>query len=164
MAAHAASVGRRPFFSGIDTEGEKRMKRIVALCVAVLAVVVAVATSASASAPRSNLKNFQHVWVVMMENTSDTSLIGNANAPFVNQLAQQYGLATNYFGVAHPSQPNYVAITAGTNAGVPDDNDVTVNETNIVDQLEAHGKTWRDYQQSLSLCNGNKLAHSCGNQ
>jgi hypothetical protein len=36
--------------------------------------------------------------------------------------------------------------------------------TNIVDQLESHGKTWRDYQQSLSLCNGDKFAHACGNQ
>jgi len=88
------------------------MKRIVVLTAVALAVVVAV-TSASASAPRKDLKNFQHVWVVMMENTSDTSLIGNANAPYVNHLAQTYGYARNYFGVTHPSQPNYVAITSG---------------------------------------------------
>jgi phosphatidylinositol-3-phosphatase len=104
------------------------------------------------------------VWVVMMENTSDTSLIGNANAPYVNHLAQTYGYASNYYGVTHPSQPNYVAITSGSTNGVADDNDHTVNEANIVDQLESHRKTWRDYQQSLSLCNGDKFAHACGNQ
>ena len=139
------------------------MKKITVLAAALLGVVVAV-TSASASAPRNDLKNFQHVWVVMMENTSDHSLIGNANAPYTNQLAQTVGYATSYYGVAHPSQPNYVAITAGTTAGVANDNDVTVNLPNIVDQLESHGKTWRDYQQSLSLCNGDKFAHACGNQ
>ena len=139
------------------------MKKIAVLAAALLGVVVAV-TSASASAPRNDLKNFQHVWVVMMENTSDHSLIGNANAPYTNQLAQTVGYATSYYGVAHPSQPNYVAITAGTTAGVANDNDVTVDLPNIVDQLESHGKTWRDYQQSLSLCNGNKFAHACGNQ
>lgn len=137
------------------------MKKIILLATAILTVVVA-ATSASASAPRNDLKNYQHVWVVMMENTSETSLIGNANAPYVNQLAQTYGLAANYYGVAHPSQPNYVAITSGSTNGVVNDNDTTVNATNIVDQLESHGKTWRDYQESLSLCNGNKFAHSCG--
>ncbi len=139
------------------------MKKIAVLAAALLGVVVAV-TSASASAPRNDIKNFQHVWVVMMENTSDHSLIGNANAPYTNQLAQTVGYATSYYGVAHPSQPNYVAITAGTTAGVANDNDVTVDLPNIVDQLESHGKTWRDYQQSLSLCNGNKFAHACGNQ
>ena len=139
------------------------MKKIAVLAAALLGVVIAV-TSASASAPRNDLKNFQHVWVVMMENTSDHSLIGNANAPYVNELANTVGYATNYYGVAHPSQPNYVAITAGTTAGVANDNDVTVDLPNIVDQLESHGKTWRDYQQSLALCNGNKFAHACGNQ
>lgn len=44
------------------------------------------------------------------------------------------------------------------------DNDTTINVPNIVDQLEAHGKTWKAYMQSLSLCNGNLLASSCGNQ
>ena len=139
------------------------MKRIVVLTAVALAVVVAV-TSASASAPRKDLKNFQHVWVVMMENTSDTSLIGNANAPYVNHLAQTYGYAKNYFGVTHPSQPNYVAITSGSTNGVADDHDHTVSATNIVDQLESHDKTWRDYQQSLALCNGDKFLSSCGNQ
>jgi phospholipase C len=139
------------------------VRRVAAALAALLVLAVAV-TTASASSPRSNLKNFQHVWVVMMENTSDTSLIGNAHAPFVNELASKYGYARQYFGVTHPSQPNYIAITSGSTNGVLDDNDHTVDVPNIVDQLEAHGMTWRDYQQSLSLCNGNKLAHACGNQ
>jgi hypothetical protein len=110
------------------------------------------------------VKNFQHVWVVMMENTGFDALIGNPNAPWINEAASRYGLATSAFGVTHPSQPNYVAITSGALNGVVDDNDITIDVPNIVDQLEAHGKTWRDYQQSLSLCNGDKLAHACGNQ
>jgi hypothetical protein len=139
------------------------MKKLAVLAAVVLGVVVAV-TSASASAPKNNLKNYQHVWVVMMENTSDHSLIGNVNAPYTNQLANTVGYAKNYYGVTHPSQPNYVAITSGATTGFPDDNDHTASVTNIVDQLESHGKTWRDYQQSLSLCNGDKFAHACGNQ
>src|SRR2546427_6642027 len=113
---------------------------------------------------RSDLKNFQHVFVIMMENTGYDSLIGNPNAPWINNAAARYGLAKTYYGVTHPSQPNYIAATSGSTNGVPDDNDITINVPNIVDQLEAHGKTWKGYMQSLSLCNGNLLAHACGNQ
>ncbi len=116
-----------------------------------------------AAASRSDLKNFQHVFVIMMENTGYDSLIGNPNAPWINAAATTYGLATNYYGVTHPSQPNYIALTSGSTNGVLNDNDITINVPNIVDQLESHGKTWADYQQSLSLC-ATKLDHACGNQ
>jgi hypothetical protein len=90
-------------------------------------------------------------------------LIGNSNAPFINAAATRYGLAGNYFGVTHPSQPNYIAATSGSLNGVLDDNDTTIDVPNIVDQLESHGKTWRAYMQSYSLC-ATPLDHACGNQ
>jgi phosphatidylinositol-3-phosphatase len=136
---------------------------------AALAVVVAApgaprVTPAHAASGRSDLKSFQHVFVIMMENTSYASLIGNANAPWINAAAAAYGTATNYTGVAHPSQPNYIAATSGYTNGVTSDSSVTITVPNLVDQLESHGKTWRAYMQSLSLCNGDLLASSCGNQ
>ncbi|MHB8643286.1 MAG: alkaline phosphatase family protein [Gaiellaceae bacterium] len=140
------------------------MRRIAALG-AIAAVVVAATSSAGATGPaRSSVKNFQHIWVVMMENTGYNALIDNPNAPWINQTVATDGVATQYYGVTHPSQPNYVAITSGSTNGVADDNDTTIDVPNIVDQLESNGKTWTDYQQSLSLCGGNKLAHACGNQ
>jgi phosphatidylinositol-3-phosphatase len=114
-------------------------------------------------ATRSDLKNFQHVFVIMMENTSYTSLIGNPNAPFINSAAATYSLATTYFGVTHPSQPNYIAATSGSTNGVTGDSDVTIDVPNIVDQIEASGRTWKAYMQSLSLCT-TKLDSSCGDQ
>jgi phosphatidylinositol-3-phosphatase len=112
---------------------------------------------------RSNLKNFQHVFIIMMENTSYTSLIGNSNAPWINFAAKTYGLATSYFGVTHPSQPNYIAATSGSTNGVTSDADVTINVPNIVDQIEASGRTWKAYMQSFSLC-VTPLDSVCGNQ
>src|SRR5665213_3605189 len=81
----------------------------------------------------------------------------------------RYGLATNYFGVTHPSEPNYVASVGGSFFGIQDDNQFyctaalattdpnctgsTVNHTisaqSIADQLTAVGKTWRGYFQGL---------------
>jgi phospholipase C len=133
-----------------------------------LAAVVGLAVLASPAGParadsRQDLKNFQHVFVIMMENTGFDSLIGNPNAPWINQAAQKYGLAANYFGVTHPSQPNYIAATSGSTNGVTSDDDVTINVPNIVDQLEAHGKTWKAYMQSFALC-ATPFDHACGNQ
>jgi len=117
----------------------------------------------AAQSGRSDIKNFQHVFIIMMENTGFDALIGNSNAPFVNAAAANNGLANNYFGVTHPSQPNYIAATSGSTNGVADDNDTTINVANIVDQLEANRKTWKAYMQSYSLCL-TPLDHSCGNQ
>jgi hypothetical protein len=142
------------------------MKRIAAILAGTLALLLG-ATAAPGGGPgttRTDLKNFQHVFVVMMENTGYTSLIGNPNAPWINAAAATYGLATSYTGVTHPSQGNYIAATSGALNGVLDDSDVAINVLNVVDQLEAAGKTWKAYMQSLSLCGGNKLAHECGDQ
>lgn len=119
--------------------------------------------SATTTDNRSDLKNFQHVFVIMMENTGYADLIGNSNAPWINFAAANYGLATMYRGVSHPSQPNYIAATSGSTNGVADDNDTTINVANIVDQVEASGRTWKAYMQSMSLCL-TKLDHACGNQ
>ena len=138
----------------------------VAVSLALMALMGPRVNSAHADSGgnRSDLKNFQHVFVIMMENTGFDSLIGNPNAPFINSVAATNGLATNYFGVSHPSQPNYIAATSGALNGVTNDNDITIDVPNIVDQIESSGRTWKGYMQSLSLCNGNKLAHACGNQ
>jgi phospholipase C len=140
------------------------MRRVIALAgFATLVAMIVGSGSVSANSSRSDLKKFQHVFVIMMENTGYNSLIGNANAPWINAAARKYGLATNYFGVTHPSQPNYIAATSGSTNGVANDNDTTINVPNIVDQLEKHDKTWKAYMQSYSLC-ATALDHACGDQ
>ena len=140
------------------------MRRAIALSgFLTLLAMVAGTAPASADSTRPDLKNWQHVFVIMMENTGFDSLAGNPNAPWTNSALATYGSATNYFGVTHPSQPNYVAITAGV-TGNDSDNDETLSVTNIADQIEASGRTWKSYNQSFSLCNGNTLAHACGDQ
>jgi phospholipase C len=134
---------------------------LVALTVGVIAPKVTAVQATGGD--RSDLKNYQHVFIIMMENTGYDSLIGNPNAPWINSAAATYGLATDYHGVTHPSQPNYIAATSGSTNGVVNDNDVTIDVPNIVDQLESHGKTWKGYMQSYSLC-ATKLDSACGNQ
>ena len=57
-----------------------------------------------------------------MENHSYEEIIGNrSSAPYINSLAQQYGSATNVHAEAHPSLPNYIAMTSGGTQGITDD-------------------------------------------
>ena len=58
-----------------------------------------------------------------MENHSYEQIIGSADAPYINQLAGQHGIATNFYAESHPSLPNYVAMTSGSTQGISDDDD-----------------------------------------
>src|SRR5215470_1538893 len=64
---------------------------------------------------------YDHIMVVVEENHGVADVIGNPAAPNLNYLAETFGLATNYFGVTHPSEPNYVALLGGSSHGVADD-------------------------------------------
>ena len=77
-------------------------------------------------------------------------MIGNPNAPYLTYLASAYGQATRYYGVTHPSLPNYVATISGSNWFVNDDNPHDrFPHTNLVDQLEAHDLTWGAYMDAM---------------
>jgi phospholipase C len=70
--------------------------------------------------------------------------------PFFNGLAQRYSLATNYYGIGHPSLPNYLALTGGSTFGINSDcTDCMVAQPNLVDQLEHAGKSWKAYMADM---------------
>ncbi|MGZ3622980.1 MAG: alkaline phosphatase family protein [Ktedonobacteraceae bacterium] len=148
------------------SSNRRRMRFMYRIGIAVIfaiGMMVPLAASAHTDVSNGKLKNFQHVFIIMMENTGYGSLIGNPNAPWINMAAKTYGLATNYYGVAHPSQPNYIAATSGSTNGVTGDGDVTIPVTNIVDQIEGSGRTWKAYMQSYALCSS-PTQSTCGNQ
>jgi hypothetical protein len=104
-----------------------------------------------------------HVFVIMLENHSQSSVIDDVNAPFITHLAHQYGMADNYYGVTHPSMPNYIASIAGDNFGLQDDNDqnvVNLDRPNLVDQLEAHHIGWDAYMETLPANKSDRFAPS----
>ncbi len=84
-----------------------------------------------------------------MENKEYGSIIGNTAAPYINGLASRYGLATNYDAVAHPSEPNYLALWSGSTQGVTDDGTYDLSATNLSDQLLATGRTWKVFAQNV---------------
>ncbi|HET8607043.1 MAG TPA: alkaline phosphatase family protein [Gaiellaceae bacterium] len=86
------------------------------------------------------------MFVIMLENHSEDSVIdrrapdGSLLAPYMTQLAHTYAWAKDYYGVTHPSEPNYVASIAGSTRGLQEDDPTYRSDApNIVDQLEARG-------------------------
>lgn len=93
---------------------------------------------------------YRHVLVVVFENRSASEIIGSAEAPRINALAQECGLATRYHAVARPSLPNYLALTSGSTWGVRDNDPPSAHPlrgANIFSELEAAGKSWREYEE-----------------
>jgi phosphatidylinositol-3-phosphatase len=56
-----------------------------------------------------------------MENEAYQSIIGSGSAPYITQLADACGVATNNQAVSHRSLPNYLAVTSGDTWDVADD-------------------------------------------
>jgi phosphatidylinositol-3-phosphatase len=108
----------------------------------------------SVSAYGSSTPDAPHIMVVMMENESQSELIGNADAPNTNALAQEYGSATQSYAVGHPSLPNYLELLAGSEYGVTSDTTpssagIPSSAQTLVDQLEAAGISWRAYLEDM---------------
>jgi hypothetical protein len=91
-------------------------------------------------------KAFDRIFIVMFENQLVDAVLGNA---FMKELAGRGAFFSQYFGVKHPSQPNYVAAIAGSPMGVVDDSKVDIDGTNLVDLLETKGVSWKAYIEDL---------------
>jgi phosphatidylinositol-3-phosphatase len=90
------------------------------------------------------------VVVVVMENKSCAQVVGSRQAPYLNGLARRYAFASRYFALTKPSLPNYVGLMGGSTFGIAKDCiDCTVHATNLVDQLERAGISWKAYMESM---------------
>lgn len=95
-----------------------------------------------------------HIFIIMEENKGYSSIVGNFQAPYINSLADHYAAATNYFGITHPSLPNYIALTSGSTNGLttdcnPPSAGCELSVPNIADEIEKSGRTWKEYAESM---------------
>ena len=101
------------------------------------------------SAGTSGVPASSHVFIVMEENHSYSSVIGNSAMPYLNSLASKYGLTTQYYANTHPSIGNYFMLTAGQIITNNDSFCSTLTQDNVVRHLLTAGKTWKSYAESL---------------
>jgi|GEM_PF-625201 len=94
----------------------------------------------------------QHVITIVMENEEYSQVIGNPSAPYENALAANFTLLTEYYAIRHPSLPNYLAMVSGSTQDVSSDclpSQCSTNASSIVDLLQSHGLTWKEYAESM---------------
>src|SRR2546430_2842213 len=77
------------------------------------ALVLSPVPRATAPAGTPHPPPFRHVFILVEENRNYASVIGNPAMPYLNRLADQYGLATQYYANTHPSIGNYFMLTVG---------------------------------------------------
>lgn len=90
-----------------------------------------------------------HVVVVIFENKDRGQLFDAA--PYLRSLAAHGANFTNAHGIAHPSQPNYIALFSGSPQGVGDDacpQDLG-DRPNLARQLIGAGHTFAGYSEGL---------------
>ena len=103
----------------------------------------------SNSSSGNSVPQFSHVVVVVEENAGFSDVSGSGAMPYLNSLAGQYSLATNYYANTHPSIGNYFMMTTGTVVTNDDTFTGAVSVDNLVRQFQKDGKTWKSYAESL---------------
>src|SRR6267378_7607650 len=104
-----------------------RLRRSIGLLATLLTAAAALATGGATAIGSPGVARYDHIFVIVEENHGFADVIGNPAAPNLNALAHQFGLATDYFGISHPSEPNYVALLGGNTFGVNSDNPYYTN-------------------------------------
>ncbi len=106
--------------------------------------------AAPSTAAATTTDNRARIIVVVEENKNADEILGSGRAPFIEELAREGVVLGSYYGVAHPSLPNYLALLGGDTFGISTDcTDCTVDAVNLVDQLEQADVSWKGYFQGL---------------
>jgi phosphatidylinositol-3-phosphatase len=135
-----------------------------------IGAVLVSAVALSPLAPRvsltaATLPALAHIVIVVEENRSQTNIIGNKSTPFINALATHGAMMAQSFGETHPSEPNYLALFAGSTLGVTKDACPVDggNTPNLGSELLAAGYTFIGFAEGLpavgsTVCSAGKYA------
>ncbi|HVB77053.1 MAG TPA: alkaline phosphatase family protein [Candidatus Nitrosotalea sp.] len=87
------------------------------------------------------------VFVLIMENRSYAQAMSGT---YTAGLASRFAVATEYHAVAHPSLPNYLALTSGSTQGITDDGFHALSSAGLGGELSAHQVSWGAYMESMT--------------
>lgn len=111
--------------------------------------------AAQATAPTSPFRQhykkgraFNRFVTIWMENTDYDKAAADPNLAW---LASKGVTLENYFGITHPSEPNYVASVGGDHFGIDNDsfNQIAANVSSVIDLLEDKHISWGIYQEDM---------------
>ena len=106
--------------------------------------------------PGNSMLAAQTVFLIVMENHDWSTILGNPNCPYINNVLLPAASYANRFYTAndlHPSEPNYIWMEAGTNFGILSDADPSLNHISSTNHLTTllrnAGIAWKTYQENI---------------
>jgi phospholipase C len=98
-----------------------------------------------------NALGIDHIVIIVDENKPFAVLVNNPSAPYINQIIHQGSYASNYTAV---SKNPYIALTSGSTTHIPNSCNPKLAKcqtlvANITDEIEASGRTWDMYAESM---------------
>lgn len=129
------------------------MKRILLAC-AMICLLLPLYSPPSAQAAGK-----RPIVVIYMENHERSAIVNNSSAPYMNSLLSKGLNFTHYYGVTHPSLPNYLAIANGSTNGKAGTDSISAGQLTatptVWSQLSGAGVSWKVYEESMpSTCYG----------
>jgi acid phosphatase len=114
------------------------------------ALALAILDPARAVAAERGLPRPDRVVVVVEENRPLREILGSPEAPYINALARRGARFTASFGITYPSQPNYLALFAGSTFGVRSNHcPLRLRGPNLASALLDAGLGFAGYSESL---------------
>ncbi|KAF8856385.1 phosphoesterase-domain-containing protein [Acephala macrosclerotiorum] len=109
------------------------------------AVLFSATVARAAYVPGRAFDRFMTIW---LENEDFIEVEKN---PDIQALAKEGIILTQYYGLTHPSQPNYIASIGGDYFGLNHDGFVRIpsNVSTLVDLLDSQNIAWRGYFEGL---------------
>ncbi|CAF1240806.1 unnamed protein product [Rotaria sordida] len=101
----------------------------------------------SGPASAKNPLLFDHIFILVMENNDYKETL---NSPAWQPIIQSSAWFTNMYAITHPSQPNYIAMIAGSTLNHKDNNYFSTNELTIIDLLNRAKVSWKSYQENYT--------------
>jgi hypothetical protein len=118
---------------------------------AALAIAAILPAAARPAQSASRVPAFAHVVVIVFENKEVDQIAGNASAPTFNGLGRNGARLDPYRAVAHPSLPNYLALTSGSTWGITDDNyHALPSGEDLGSELTSAAISWRAYMEDMT--------------
>ena len=125
-------------------------KILVIFCACLCCSVSAAAPGMDERVTAAKIPGPDHVVIVIEENKAYGQIIDNPDAPYINRLAAAGALFTRSFAVAHPSQPNYLALFSGSTQDIISDAcPQQFNNDNLASELMKKGLTFGIYSESM---------------
>jgi phosphatidylinositol-3-phosphatase len=155
IAPIASKTG--PHSSGTRSQ---KSKALLLFTLALLGIVYSAQTvSVTIHTAAGAAQAFDYLTIILMENNGLCDILtttvggcgGTGSGTYLTSLAAVNGLATHYTAITHPSEPNYMALTGGDTFVSGDQNCCfQISAPNIIDRIEASGRTWRAFAEDAS--------------